>query len=273
VQCATELRDNRPRRIPSTPNWELHGERTARSHGLTGTSRRGTAQPASAFARGPYAREPAIPGARHTLHRMVSRCFSVCGLLAALVLLVVGCSNGSGSHATATTTIATTSSTAGTTTTVSPQVVANLGRCPKTSLAAEGLVAAKLNMGIRNLAPKLVPINVQSVRICDYLLPAGGLRDVVLNSREAVQFTDDTNKIRTPNNLDSCPAGLTDFLIFANSTQHVSLFDYCGYHLGNGTIGADAPPKWVNELLCYADYGSTPPRSCLARNGPTGPSG
>jgi len=203
----------------------------------------------------------------------VVRVLAACASVAAVALLVASCSSGGGKHAAPTTTNVTTPTTVVATTTGSQQVVANLGRCPKTSLAAESLVAPKFNAGIKDLATKLVPINVQSVRICDYPLPTGGLHDVVLNSPEAVRFTDDTNKIRTPENLDSCPPGLTDFLIFANSTQQVSLFDYCSYHLGNGTIAADAPPKWVNELLCYADYGMTPPRSCLARSGPTGPSG
>jgi hypothetical protein len=193
-------------------------------------------------------------------------------LVAALAVLVVGCSSGSGKlagkyiernihpHYFAATTTA-----------VSPQVVANLGRCPKTSLAAQDLISAKFNAGIRNLATKLVPINVESVRICAYQLDSGVLHDVVLNGSQAVQFTDDTNEMRASLNLTTCPPGLSDVVIFANSTEHVSLFDYCG-NLGNGVFAAEASLKWFNELLCYSDYGVTAPRSCLV-HGPSGPSG
>ncbi|MGO9874246.1 MAG: hypothetical protein ACLPVY_10645 [Acidimicrobiia bacterium] len=129
------------------------------------------------------------------------------------------------------------------------RVAANLGPCPTTSLAAENLPAAKWNAGIKDLGVGLVPITVLYVRICAYGEPVGDtLADVVLQGAAAVRFTDDTNQTRTPPNGASCPAGLTYFIAFANDTQHVSLKDYCDYHLTNGDFGADASPEWVNEL-------------------------
>jgi hypothetical protein len=89
-----------------------------------------------------------------------------------------------------------------------------------------------------------------NVRICAYRI-AAPLRDVVLDAPEALRFTADTNRNRTPPNMRSCPGGLTFFVTFANDVQHVSLLDFCDYHLTNGAFAADATSLWLNELQSY----------------------
>jgi hypothetical protein len=196
-------------------------------------------------------------------------------------LLVAGCSSGGGKWSTPTTV-----SPAGVTTVTrnhallgrivpDRHVVANFAGCPAASLAAEQLSVSGLkgNAGIKGLGTRLVPIKVSNVRICAYYFPIGQTRDVVLNGAAVARFTADTNRIRTPQNGDSCPGGLTYFITFANNTQRVSLAAYCDEHLTNGAFAADATLLWVNELRHYTSP-ATPtgdPSVIGVPIGPTGP--
>ena len=195
-----------------------------------------------------------------------SRVFGPCVVGAAL--LVAGCS--SGGEKTSTPTTASPARVTTVTRAHAPlrrivpdgHVVANFAGCPATSVAAD-----VKNAGVKGLGTRLVPIKVSSVRICAYYFPVGQTRDVVLTGAAAARFTADTNRIRTPQNGDSCPEGLTYFITFASNTQHVSLAAYCDEHLTNGAFGADATPVWVDELRQY----TSPTRLPSAPTGPTGP--
>jgi len=200
------------------------------------------------------------------------RALATCACLTALVLCVSACSSGGGNQSAPTTVSRRTTTTragptgyesGGRTNPKTSQVVADLIPCPTTALAAEDRVTQKFNAGIKGLGTRLVPIKVSNVRICAYAHIGEAQGDVVLQAAGAVRFTSDTNQMRTPQNLDSCSAGLSYFITFANDTQHVSLADYCDYHLTNGAFGADATPEWVTELK-YASLTTLDPM-------PTGP--
>jgi hypothetical protein len=191
---------------------------------------------------------------------MFPKRFSVCALVAALALLVVGCSNGGGKHASPTTTIATTSSTAvTTTTTVLPShVVAN--PCPSKLPTASQKV---LNARVAGLGTKLVPFAALMVRICDYspFSSEGGVGNAVVSGSKATALEEVTNSLRpwvpTVGGRGPCGgfpqvASPTLFVTFANDSQRVTITsgdDRCPRPVTNGTSIRTPTQGWVNKMV------------------------
>jgi len=102
---------------------------------------------------------------------MVSRCFSVCALLAAWALLVAGCSSGGGTRT---------------------NVARNLGPCPSMHPTAP---LTKFNAGVQGLGKTLVPIAAVRVRACEYDTTLGLGRTFTLSPPLAAQFEAETNHL------------------------------------------------------------------------------
>jgi hypothetical protein len=150
--------------------------------------------------------------------------------LAALVLLVAGCSSGGGKHATW-----------------------DLGSCPSlpptTSLA-------KLNAGVQGLAKRLVPIAAVRVRWCEYGLSTGRVDTFMLPQPAVTLFEGDTNRLPAGSLAASCMADVPfDFLTFASGSQKVVVAESCG-DVTNGVFSALPTAQWSNELQQYTT-GST----------------
>jgi len=197
--------------------------------------------------------------------------------LVGVAFLVVGCSSGVGNGHTTKNNIATTSSvaipTGGTSCsslpattivgetikecgtngrgTYSPrppsQVVGKLGMCPQTLPRSLGA----LNLHVRGLTKREVPIRALTVRVCEY-----GFDGRLLNGNDqgpihASRLADETNQLSTvsPGSGGACPSiPPTFFVTFAGQTQLVNVMSYhCGAVV-NGAIVVYPTMKWFNDL-------------------------
>jgi len=185
---------------------------------------------------------------------MSSKRFSVSALVGALALLVVGCSSGSGNHASPTTTKVTTSSTAATTTTLSPSYAVSSGACP--SKYPSGSLAA-LNSGAKGLGTKLVPIEALYLRICQYGSDGLPARRAVLSGSGETVIENETNLLRRTQEiaLAESPTGTSClgpfYLTFASHTRHVSLTVTGCDAVTNGVFLAFGTTTWLSELAAY----------------------
>ncbi len=167
-----------------------------------------------------------------------SRVFGVS--VAAVVLLVAGCSSSGGKHATPTTT------------TVSPsRIVVKLGPCPSLPSAAS---LTRLNAGVQGLAKRLVPIAAVKVRACEYD-PTLTLRGTfTLSQQLAAQFETETNRLPAGALLADCSFDAPDnFLISASDSQQVVVNDVCA-GFSNGVFTAIPTTEWSNELQRYTTF-------------------
>jgi hypothetical protein len=168
-----------------------------------------------------------------------------------MALLVASCSSGGGNHASPTTTIATPSSTAATTTTVSPAHLAtNLGPCPKDDPVS---LPGRLNVGIKGLGQKLVPIVALNVRVCRYDPRAPS---TVLKPPDAMRLEAEANRLLIVKDAIRYNCAPTNppyfFVTFANDRQQVDVWEDggCGF-ITNGVLTVSTTTKWRNELQRY----------------------
>jgi hypothetical protein len=188
--------------------------------------------------------------------------------VAAVALVVVGCSSGTKHDYGTRPSLSPTTTVAGvkgfesccTGRTQRAQVAANLGPCP--NLLPSGSLV-KLNAGIRGLRNALVPINARNVRVCEYgsgrdVIPFGLVASGSLGPPAATRFGDETNRLlpRRGPGLLSGPDGVTFLLTFANDSRRVNM-TVNGSLYTNGLFTAIPTPHWVKELQQYAHYGGT----------------
>lgn len=167
--------------------------------------------------------------------------------VAAVALLVAGCSSGGGKH----------SASPATTTSVTP--VTNTGPPLGKCRAQSGDELSKaLNVGVPGLAIRLVPITALTVRVCDYPTDrVRGQRFAMLTRRSTVaHIEDETNRLPTLPQRSrgmSCGANArAAFVTFATGTQQVDVIDFCGA-VTNGIIVAKPATTLFNELLRYTN--------------------
>lgn len=191
-------------------------------------------------------------------------------LVAAVALLVAGCSSG-WKHASPTTTLSVKSALR-----IAPTTIEHCLNCPL-KLALPSLIPCpkqlplsltKTNAGIRGLAKKLVPISAVDVRICKYAttyttgsgritLDSHLLASGTLESPAAQRFQDETNRLieyqgeggpPTPHKL------ITFLLTFGNATRQVNL-EYAPVATPGPTndyLIVTATPTWSDEVAHYA---------------------
>jgi hypothetical protein len=192
------------------------------------------------------------------LSTMFPKRFSICAMVATLVLLVVGCSSGGGKSSATTTP----------TTTPGTQVVHFrnndfLGVLPCSAQAPNESLQA-LNAGVNGLAKKLVPIVAITVRICEYAFTPYRLqRSGTVNvTASAALLEDDANRLQSFAVRPECqqPAGAPFwFMTFATETKPVNITEDPCEFVTNSVRYAQATPSWVNELT--QDTAPTPTSS------------
>jgi hypothetical protein len=138
-----------------------------------------------------------------------------------------------------------------------PRPVPNLEPCPTNNALIR---AHTINAGIPKLTHTLVPITALEVRICTYF-PDGVLGEIgLLNAAATARFEAESNQLPTtklPANTPNCgvdACGTT--LIFANSTQHVFVYEGIGPTLhasgnteaSNGELAALPTTAWIQDL-------------------------
>lgn len=198
--------------------------------------------------------------------------------VAAVALLVAGCSGGGGKKSAPTTVSETTTTTPVGGTGISDgagpvgppltsHVVAILGPCPKVYPNGP---PAHLNAGIKGLDKKMVPIASVKARVCRYGVAERLEYDDVLSKSAATQVEDATNRLLAvaPDYSPTCPSGIPLYLVtFASGSQRVvAIYNGCGV-MTNGVRSAQADTKWLNELEGYA---GRPVRRGACLNGPHG---
>jgi hypothetical protein len=228
-----------------------------------------------------------------------------CATLAAVALVVAGCSSGGGDSSTPTTTGRSTTSlgvpvSAGRGT--GPlDVAANLAPCPKTYPSASLI---RPNANVSALGTKMVPIEALNVRVCKYAttpgsaknhLPAQLIGSAALSRPAAAAFTEETNRLPiVPRRDFGCGSGSgpepigpgpTFVLTFAGHSRQFTLIEDFARSgtsrpsacvVGNGVISARPTTKWSNELQLYTNphpigFGLRMGPGMLT--GPTGPTG
>jgi hypothetical protein len=197
-----------------------------------------------------------------------------CAALAAVSLLVAGCSSGGAKQsAPTTTTLGMPTGVPGGGTSVPAD---NLDPCPKTYDPAnlEGASLSRMDVGVQRLDKELVPITSSRVRVCRYGTSRQLIGEEALTAPIAARFRTASNRLAgsVPGNVGPTGPLAVDVVTFANNTQRVSLsVNLSGFGVTNGYLYARPTPTWFNELLRHTSTTQPGPAVRTGSSNPSGP--